>query len=230
MARFELNIILNNFEVTRLADQSTDCATIYSYKIKADEGDNLDFALVGDHENAFYILNGVTVAFADNANGVIFNNSLTLSFSVQNSGVPGVFDQSILTIDNNTISGYNQFIETLIRVNDSTKCGQVDASKYDDLTDTPNDKVGHAGDFIKVHANEIDHEYVSVLPADLNYTHVQVGASTTWNVAHNMGKRYPSDTILDGSGNRIFGDIAYTDTMNLVITFNTAFSGEAHFN
>lgn len=230
MARFDLNIILNNFKVTRLADQSTDCATIYSYKIEADEGDDLDFALVGDHENAFYILNDVTVAFVDNANGVIFNNSLTLSFSVQNSGVSGVFDQSVLTIDNNTISGYNQFIETLIRINDSTKCGHISASKYDDLIDTPNDKVGKAGYFLKVALNELEHEYVSVLPADLNYTHIQGSSSATWNVNHNLGKRYPSDVILDGAGNRIHGKIVYTDTLNLVITFNIAFAGEAHFN
>ena len=65
---------------------------------------------------------------------------------------------------------------------------------------------------------------------DNNYVHTQVSTSASWVVNHALGKQYPSVQCFDGSGNRVHGDITFTDANNTTITFNTAFSGIAIFN
>jgi hypothetical protein len=64
---------------------------------------------------------------------------------------------------------------------------------------------------------------------DNHFEYVQVGAATSWVIAHNLGKK-PSVTVQDGSGNNIIGQITYTDDNNLTLTFNTAFAGTAWLN
>ena len=65
--------------------------------------------------------------------------------------------------------------------------------------------------------------------SDLNYVHDQGSPSTTWNVAHLLNK-YPSVTVVDTAGTVVVGDISYTDSNNLVLTFNAVFSGKAYIN
>lgn len=65
---------------------------------------------------------------------------------------------------------------------------------------------------------------------DNNYVHTESPASASWVISHNLGKQYPSIDVVDGSGNSVEGDITYTDTNNLTITFNTAFAGGAYLN
>tara|TARA_R110000823_G_scaffold304880_3_gene426661 strand:+ start:342 stop:1046 length:705 start_codon:yes stop_codon:yes gene_type:complete len=64
---------------------------------------------------------------------------------------------------------------------------------------------------------------------DINYVHVQGAASVSWVIAHSLGKN-PSVTVIDGSGNNVFGEIVYTDVNNLTVNFNTAFAGTAYLN
>lgn len=64
---------------------------------------------------------------------------------------------------------------------------------------------------------------------DAFYEHDQQVASNTWSVAHNLGK-YPSVNVVTSVGVEVIGDIEYTDTNNLVITFTSAFSGKAYMN
>lgn len=64
---------------------------------------------------------------------------------------------------------------------------------------------------------------------DLSYTHTQASASSTWNVAHNLGK-FPSITVVDSGNSVVVGAISYTDSNNLTITFNSSFSGKAYIN
>jgi len=83
---------------------------------------------------------------------------------------------------------------------------------------------------VRVNVGETAHEYVDpgTLGNDLNYTHVQA-SSSSWVISHSLGK-IPSVMVQDGSGNRVHGDITYTDLNNLTITFNTAFAGTAYLN
>lgn len=64
---------------------------------------------------------------------------------------------------------------------------------------------------------------------DLNFNHIQVASSSTWNVTHNLGKR-PEVTVIDSGNNMVIGDVSHTDENNLTITFTVATSGNAYLN
>jgi hypothetical protein len=63
----------------------------------------------------------------------------------------------------------------------------------------------------------------------VSYTHTQGVASATWNITHNL-HFYPNVTVQDSAGNIVEGEIAYTNSDSLVVTFSTAFSGEAYLS
>lgn len=64
---------------------------------------------------------------------------------------------------------------------------------------------------------------------DKSYVHNQTGPSSTWNIVHNLDK-YPSITIIDDVGDSVEGQIAYTNTNTMVVSFNTPFKGTAYLN
>lgn len=64
---------------------------------------------------------------------------------------------------------------------------------------------------------------------DKNYIHDQSTPSATWTIAHNLNK-YPSVTVIDTANSLVEGVVDFTDTNNLVITFNGSFSGTATLN
>ena len=66
-------------------------------------------------------------------------------------------------------------------------------------------------------------------PSRVAYNHVQGVATSTWNIVHNLGF-YPNVTVQDSAGNIVEGEISYTNSDSLVLTFSTAFSGEAYLS
>lgn len=67
------------------------------------------------------------------------------------------------------------------------------------------------------------------IAGDLNYYHVQTSPSTTWTVIHSLNK-YPSVTVIDSAGTVMEGDVSYTSLNQVVLTFQSSFSGSATFN
>lgn len=65
--------------------------------------------------------------------------------------------------------------------------------------------------------------------SDLNYVHVQLAPSSTWNITHNLGK-FPSINVVDSGGAEVLGDILYIDSNSLVATFTAPFGGRAYLN
>ena len=63
----------------------------------------------------------------------------------------------------------------------------------------------------------------------VSYTHTQGAASDTWTINHNLGF-YPNLTVVDSSGTIYEGEIAYTNTVSLTVTFSAAFSGKAYLS
>lgn len=61
------------------------------------------------------------------------------------------------------------------------------------------------------------------------YLHDQGLAASTWTITHSLGK-YPSCAVTDSGGTTIIGQISYTTTNSLTITFIGAFSGKAYLN
>ena len=63
----------------------------------------------------------------------------------------------------------------------------------------------------------------------LAYLHTQGSASDTWVIAHNLNF-YPNVTVQDSAGNIVEGEIAYTNTNSLTVSFASAFSGKAYLS
>jgi hypothetical protein len=63
----------------------------------------------------------------------------------------------------------------------------------------------------------------------VSYTHTQGVASATWTINHNLHFQ-PNVTVQDSAGNIVEGEIAYNTLDSLVVTFSTAFSGEAYLS
>tara|TARA_R110000822_G_scaffold190034_1_gene328881 strand:+ start:68 stop:613 length:546 start_codon:yes stop_codon:yes gene_type:complete len=68
-----------------------------------------------------------------------------------------------------------------------------------------------------------------ILVADSTYTQCFESALDTWNVTHNLG-RYTSVTVVDSANTVVVGNVDYTSSNSLVITFNAAFSGCVFLN
>lgn len=67
------------------------------------------------------------------------------------------------------------------------------------------------------------------LDGDLTYVHDQAIPALVWNVTHNLGKK-PSVTVIDTADTTMEGKIEYVDNNNVILTFNSSFSGTAIFN
>jgi len=65
--------------------------------------------------------------------------------------------------------------------------------------------------------------------ASRTYTFTQTVSTATWSITHNIGA-FPSVTVIDSVGNRVIGDITYTDDRSLTLTFKQAFKGKAYLN
>ena len=61
------------------------------------------------------------------------------------------------------------------------------------------------------------------------YVHTQGVASNTWTINHNLGF-FPNLTIQDSAGTLYEGEITYTDSGSLTVTFSAAFSGKAYLS
>lgn len=234
MANFIFNVSEgSDFSVIKINEISTNCATLFTFQVNASPGDSIRM-LFGQqflhYDNLVYTQNGVDTSWDGLEITLTYATDLYISYSIGNSGVPGYFNKVRFEVENTTVG--LQHNELTIRENDDLECDNPtgQGGTYDELTDTPNSKVGNALKLVRVNAAETDHEYVDLgsLGSDLNYTHVQA-SSNTWVIAHNLGK-IPSVTVQDNSGNTVFGDVTYTDLNNLTITFNTAFAGTAYLN
>ena len=64
---------------------------------------------------------------------------------------------------------------------------------------------------------------------DLTFNFNQGIASSTWTIAHNLGK-FPSVSIIDNGNTAVEGEVIYIDNNNLTVNFSSAFAGDAYLN
>jgi hypothetical protein len=231
MADFIFNVDNGaSFNVTQTSLIETECASQCIYDVNSDDSDSITIELTGPILSAKYSLGGTETNWDGTSVVLLFDTDLTIEFVIDNSGTPGVFNTISLSVNNTT--QVQEYTDEVTRQNDSLSCDNPngDGGTYDDLTDTPDTKVGEALKLVRVNAAEDGHEYVDPgnLGNDLNYTHVFT-STTSVVILHGLGK-IPSVTIIDGSSNTIYGDITYTDLNNLTITFKQAFAGTAYLN
>ena len=65
--------------------------------------------------------------------------------------------------------------------------------------------------------------------AKLGYVFTQSTPSTTWTINHDLNK-YPAVSIVDSANDEVIGEVHYTSTTQIVLTFSAAFSGKAFLN
>ena len=65
--------------------------------------------------------------------------------------------------------------------------------------------------------------------ARVSYEHTQGVASDSWVIAHNLGFK-PNVTVVDSAGSIVEGEIAYTNSNSLTVSFSSAFSGKAYIS
>lgn len=65
--------------------------------------------------------------------------------------------------------------------------------------------------------------------AKLGYVFVQSTPSATWTINHDLNK-YPSVSIVDSANDEVIGEVNYTSTTQVVVSFSAAFSGKAFLN
>jgi hypothetical protein len=63
----------------------------------------------------------------------------------------------------------------------------------------------------------------------VSYEYTQGSASSSWVVNHNLGFK-PNVTVVDSAGNIVEGEIAYTNSNSLTVSFQSAFSGYAYLS
>lgn len=64
---------------------------------------------------------------------------------------------------------------------------------------------------------------------DKNFVYVRNFLGPVWNIVHGLEK-YPSVSIFDGLGNKIYASVKYIDLNTVEITFNTPMTGSATLN
>lgn len=65
--------------------------------------------------------------------------------------------------------------------------------------------------------------------ARVSYQHTQGSASSSWVINHNLGFK-PNVTVVDSAGNIVEGEIAYTNSNSLTVSFASSFSGYAYIS
>ena len=65
--------------------------------------------------------------------------------------------------------------------------------------------------------------------ARVSYDHMQGAASSSWSITHNLGFK-PNVTVIDSAGNIVEGEISYTNSNSITVSFQSAFSGNAYLS
>ena len=73
----------------------------------------------------------------------------------------------------------------------------------------------------------VTNKYFTV--ARVSYDHTQGVSSNTWVINHNLGFK-PNVTVVDSAGTIYEGEITYTNTNSLTVSFSAAFSGKAYLS
>lgn len=64
---------------------------------------------------------------------------------------------------------------------------------------------------------------------DKTFNYDQITPSSTWNINHNLNK-FPSVSVVDTSGTKVYTDVNYIDNNNVTLTFSASFAGKAYLN
>ena len=69
----------------------------------------------------------------------------------------------------------------------------------------------------------------TAVSGDKKYEHEQSSAASTWTIDHNLNKK-PAVSVVDSLDNVIICEVEYTSLNQVVLRFDTTYSGKAYFN
>jgi hypothetical protein len=69
----------------------------------------------------------------------------------------------------------------------------------------------------------------TAVSGDRKYEHEQSSAADTWTIDHNLNKK-PAVSVVDSLENIVICEVEYTSLNQVVLTFDTPYSGKAYFN
>ncbi len=121
-------------------------------------------------------------------------------------------------------------VKTVICLGESIAPGATHDRLHSMISGLDHEKVG-ASDYNKVpHTNNLTGEWELIMtPGDKYFRFTQNVPASVWEINHNMEK-CPSVSVVDSAGTCVEGQVEYTDTNNLIITFSAEFSGFADLN
>ena len=70
---------------------------------------------------------------------------------------------------------------------------------------------------------------INDLVSRVSYEHTQGATSNSWTINHNLGFK-PNVTVVDSAGNIVEGEITYTNSNSLTVSFQSSFSGYAYLS
>ena len=163
------------------------------------------------------------------------------SMFLEGGGVPTMFGLNKLILSksntaNKVIFDFFNYISSqkilLFQLNDPNIFGEFQITTFNNwVTDNSFIEVGlsYVGGNGSLSADEFYGIAPSVTNPDKTYKHIQASSSDVWTINHNLNK-YPSVTVQDSAGSIVIGEITYNSKNTITLTFNGAFSGEAHLN
>jgi hypothetical protein len=63
----------------------------------------------------------------------------------------------------------------------------------------------------------------------VSYEHTQGSSSNSWVITHNLGFK-PNVTVVDSAGSIVEGEITYTNSNSITVSFQASFSGYAYLS
>ena len=120
---------------------------------------------------------------------------------------------------------------TATDANTGTQGGEVDLRLIDNEGGVDTIKLKGKGNFIDISqtvTNQVDFEVINV-PTDANFVFNQNIPSETWEITHNLDKFCSVEVVSDSNVVK-YGNVTYTDSNRLTITFSAPFSGKAYLN
>lgn len=120
---------------------------------------------------------------------------------------------------------------TATDANSGTQGGEVDLKLTDSDGVVNNIKLKGKGNFIDISQtipNQVDFGVVNI-PTDANFIFTQSIPSATWTITHNLDKFCSVEVVSDSNVVK-YGNVTYTDSNKLTITFSAPFSGKAYLN
>ena len=202
-------------------------ATNDGFVIKTtDVGGTPGTAQGGDNYLVFHDSDGdIQIRIGSNSSGDLYLKSLV-------AGRQTVVDQNLNVQGNITLTGLVDTVDiAAFKTAYDAHIGAANphGTNMEDLSDVP----AYSGNALKIpriNAGATAIEWIVATSADKYFLHTQSTPSVSWVVNHSMGK-YPSVTLMDGSGNVIEADnIQHTDLNSTTITLSESITGTAAFN